>query len=74
MGIEYSVGGVSNVQLIVYDVLGREVALLVNEKKAPGTYTMEFSGSQLQVLSASTVSWRGFPGRLRIPSEVGACR
>jgi hypothetical protein len=28
----------------VYDVLGREVATLVNEVKQPGTYTVEFSG------------------------------
>jgi hypothetical protein len=27
----------------VYDVLGREVATLVNEVKEPGTYTVEFS-------------------------------
>jgi len=27
----------------VYDVLGREVATLVNEVKEPGTYTVQFS-------------------------------
>jgi hypothetical protein len=31
----------------VYDVLGREVATLVNEVKEPGTYTVQFSGSGL---------------------------
>jgi FG-GAP-like repeat/Secretion system C-terminal sorting domain/IPT/TIG domain/FG-GAP repeat len=31
----------------VYDVLGREVATLVNEVKEPGTYTVRFSGSGL---------------------------
>jgi photosystem II stability/assembly factor-like uncharacterized protein len=31
----------------VFDVLGREVATLVNEVKQPGTYTVEFSGSNL---------------------------
>ena len=47
--IGYTVGeirgqesGVSLVQLIVYDLLGREVAVLVNEKKAPGTYQVTF--------------------------------
>jgi hypothetical protein len=31
----------------VYDVLGREVATLVNEVKEPGTYTVQFDGSNL---------------------------
>ena len=31
----------------VYDVMGREVATLVNEVKEPGTYTVQFSGSGL---------------------------
>jgi len=30
------------VNLRVYDVLGREVAVLVNERKAPGTYDARF--------------------------------
>ncbi|MEW6511112.1 MAG: T9SS type A sorting domain-containing protein [Bacteroidota bacterium] len=40
-------GRVSNVKLVVYDVLGREVATLVNEVKQPGTYTVQFDGSGL---------------------------
>ena len=31
----------------VYDVLGREVATLANEVKEPGTYTVQFDGSNL---------------------------
>ncbi len=31
----------------VFDVLGRDVATLVNEVKEPGTYTVEFNGSNL---------------------------
>ena len=31
----------------VYDLLGREVTTLVNEVKSPGTYTVEFDGSNL---------------------------
>jgi hypothetical protein len=31
----------------VFDLLGRTVATLVNEVKAPGTYTVEFDGSDL---------------------------
>ena len=35
------------VNLKVYDILGREVATLVNEEKKPGTYEVEFTGSNL---------------------------
>lgn len=34
-----------NVTLKVYDILGNEVATLVNEEKAPGVYEVEFSAS-----------------------------
>ncbi len=37
----------ANVQLIVYDVLGRKVVTLVNEKQAPGTYSVQFDASDL---------------------------
>jgi Secretion system C-terminal sorting domain/Beta-propeller repeat len=36
-----------NVKLIIYDVLGREVAILVNKDLKPGTYVAEFDGSNL---------------------------
>jgi hypothetical protein len=39
--------GASQVRLAVYDLLGREVAVLVNEKKAPGTYQLTFNGAGL---------------------------
>jgi hypothetical protein len=52
--IKYTVGGAgnqgpgaSNTRLVVYDLLGREVAVLVNEKKAPGSYEVEFDASGL---------------------------
>jgi hypothetical protein len=35
------------VKLTVYDVLGREVAVLVNERKQPGNYEVVFDGSRL---------------------------
>ncbi|MCB0731991.1 MAG: T9SS type A sorting domain-containing protein [Ignavibacteriae bacterium] len=38
---------ISNVKLVVYDVLGREIATLVNEKQSPGNYEVEFDGSDL---------------------------
>ena len=34
-----------NVKLVVYDLLGREVATLVNETKQPGSYEVKFDGS-----------------------------
>jgi hypothetical protein len=52
--IKYTVGGirdqgsgVSSVKLVVYDLLGREVMVLVNEKKAPGSYELPFNASGL---------------------------
>ncbi|MBE0572038.1 MAG: T9SS type A sorting domain-containing protein [Ignavibacteriaceae bacterium] len=35
------------VKLIVYDVLGNEVATLVNEEKLPGVYEVDFNASSL---------------------------
>lgn len=41
------VGGVEGMVLIkIYDVLGNEIAELVNEPKSPGTYEVEFDGSK----------------------------
>jgi len=37
----------SLVTLKVYDILGNEVATLVNEEKSAGTYEVEFDGSEL---------------------------
>ncbi len=36
-----------SLQLIVYDVLGREVATLVNKKQAPGNYSVQFNAENL---------------------------
>jgi hypothetical protein len=35
------------VKLTVFDILGNEVATLVNEQKPPGTYEVEFDGTGL---------------------------
>ena len=46
----YQVSGVrlfSDVKLSVFDLLGREVAVLVNERKGPGSYEVKFDGSGL---------------------------
>ena len=45
--IQYSVVGSQNVTIKVFNVLGKEVAVLVNEKQEPGTYTVEFSTANL---------------------------
>jgi hypothetical protein len=52
--IKYTIGGAGgsglgarDVELRVYDVLGREVAVLVNERKPPGRYEVTFDASRL---------------------------
>jgi len=45
--IEYSITEASFVQLKVYDILGNEVAELVNEEQTAGTYRADFSGENL---------------------------
>ena len=45
--IEYSVPGNEYVSLKVFDILGNEVATLVNEQKAPGVYKIDFNASSL---------------------------
>jgi hypothetical protein len=37
----------SHVRIAVYDLLGREVAVLMNEKKEAGRYHVQFDGSGL---------------------------
>ncbi|MCK5086790.1 MAG: T9SS type A sorting domain-containing protein [Melioribacteraceae bacterium] len=37
----------TNVSLIIYDVLGREVTTLVNNKQFPGTYEVEFNAASV---------------------------
>jgi hypothetical protein len=45
--IRYSVTGNEHVSLLIYNILGKEVASLVNEYKAAGTYKVEFNGANL---------------------------
>ncbi len=42
---QWSVAGI--VRLVVYDVLGREVAVLIDERRPPGHYQAEFDGTAL---------------------------
>ncbi len=46
-GVRFQVPEVSDVKLVVYDILGREVAVLVNERKSAGTYEARFDASGL---------------------------
>jgi len=43
--IKYSVPKQSLVKLVIYDIIGREVATLVNEVKNPGNYAVNFDAS-----------------------------
>ena len=46
--IPHSLTGSSQfVSLLIYDLLGNEIARLVNEEKHPGSYTVEFNSSDL---------------------------
>lgn len=44
--INYSLAETADVQLVVYDILGRRVASLVNSVQSPGTYTIDFDMSR----------------------------
>ncbi|MCB9211429.1 MAG: T9SS type A sorting domain-containing protein [Ignavibacteriales bacterium] len=37
----------TNVKLVVYDILGREIVILVNKEQAQGNYEVEFDGREL---------------------------
>ena len=44
--IQYSVASRQFVTLKIYDILGDELATLINEEKQPGTYEVEFNGKE----------------------------
>lgn len=45
--IKYSIQTTSDVKIKVYDIIGNEVAILVNEVKEPGNYSVEFNAASL---------------------------
>jgi glucuronoarabinoxylan endo-1,4-beta-xylanase len=45
--LRYEVPVAGDVRLAVFDMLGREVAVLVNERKTPGSYSVIFDASGL---------------------------
>jgi hypothetical protein len=44
--VRYQVPAVSDVRIVVYDMLGREVGVLVNERKPPGTFEVKWDGTR----------------------------
>jgi subtilisin-like proprotein convertase family protein len=45
--IKFSVPLAGNIKLTVFDILGREAAVLLNEHKYPGVYNVDFDASRL---------------------------
>ena len=45
--ITYNIPQQSNVSLKIYDILGKEIATLVNEQKAAGSYNVQFDAGKL---------------------------
>jgi len=45
--IKFSIVNTGEVKLVVYDIMGKEVQTLVNERLQPGTYEAAFDGSSL---------------------------
>ena len=45
--INYRIANAGNVTLKIYDILGREVATLINEEKLAGSYSVTFNASSL---------------------------
>ncbi|RPI62808.1 MAG: T9SS C-terminal target domain-containing protein [Ignavibacteriales bacterium] len=45
--IEYSVPKLSKVRISVFNLLGEEIAVLINEEKTQGNYKVEFNGANL---------------------------
>lgn len=57
--IEYNIPpqtkGFIPVKLVVYDILGRQIAVLVDKRQAAGNYKVEFPGTKLEKLVPSGV-------------------
>jgi len=44
--IKYQLGITGKVKLVIYDLLGKEITKLVNEKQTAGNYQIEWDGSK----------------------------
>ncbi len=49
--INYQLSQSSNITLKIYDILGKEISILVNEQKPPGLYQIEFDASYYNLSS-----------------------
>jgi hypothetical protein len=65
--ISYSLPKASHVTLIVYDMLGREVKVLVDENKPSGNYEIEFEASSL---SSGTYIYRMVAGNYQAARKL----
>ncbi len=45
--IKFDIAKASNVKMVIYDILGREVKTLINEFQNPGSYEMKFDASNI---------------------------
>jgi hypothetical protein len=45
--VSFHLPAASNAKLTIYDLLGREVAMLVNERREAGVHEVKFDGSNL---------------------------
>lgn len=45
--LKFQIANLGDVKLVIYDITGREVQTLVNERLQPGTYEVSFDGSML---------------------------
>jgi flagellar hook assembly protein FlgD len=45
--VKFSIANSGDVKIVVYDIQGKEVQTLVNEKLNAGTYEVKFDGSSL---------------------------
>jgi len=51
--ITYSIPGPQHVELVIYDLQGRRIAILVDEDQGPGEYTVSWDGRVDTGLAAS---------------------
>ncbi|HUI28987.1 MAG TPA: T9SS type A sorting domain-containing protein [Candidatus Acidoferrales bacterium] len=65
--ITYQLSGVSQVTLKVYDVLGREVSTLVNEKQVAGGHSVRFDGSNIP---SGVYFYRLIAGKLTVTKKM----
>jgi hypothetical protein len=45
--IKFELTGQRNIKLVIYDILGREIQTILNEKLSSGTHVIDFDGSNL---------------------------